>query len=63
LERFPEPELFVSACNAGLRVGSIEVEQRDRIEGRSTIHIFGALKMLFRFNVFVFGQLMRKLLP
>jgi len=63
LERFPEPEIFVSACNAGLRVGSIEIEQRDRIEGRSTIHFIGGLKMLFRFNVFVFGQLMRKLLP
>jgi hypothetical protein len=63
LERFPEPEIFVSACNSGLRVGSIEIEQRDRIEGRSTIHFIGGLKMLFRFNVFVFGQLMRKLLP
>ncbi len=63
LERFPEPEIFVSACNAGLRVGSIEIEQRDRIEGRSTIHVIGAFKMLFRFNVFVFGQLMRKLIP
>jgi len=63
MERFPEPELFISGCNAGLRVGSVEIEQQDRIEGRSTIHVIGALRMVFRFNVFVFGLLMRKLLP
>ena len=63
LERFPEPEMYVSACRADLRVGSVEVEQRDRVVARSTLQIVGALSMFFRFNVFVFGQLFRRRLP
>ena len=63
LERFPEPEMYISACRAGLRVRSIEVEQRDREVGRSTLQFFGATSMFFRFNVFVFGQLFRRWLP
>jgi hypothetical protein len=63
LERFSEPEMYVSACRAGLRVRSVEVEQRDRTEGRSTLHLLGAASMFFRFNVFVFGQLFRRWLP
>ena len=63
LERFPEPEMYVSACREGLRVGSVSVEQRDRTEGQSTLRFFGGASMFFRFNVFVFGQIFRRWLP
>jgi len=63
LERFLEPEMFISACAAGLRMGSLLIEQEDRLEGRSTINALAGMRMFFRFNVFVFGQLMRKNLP
>jgi glycosyltransferase involved in cell wall biosynthesis len=59
-ERFPEPELFVTACLEGLRVGSVEVEQRARTEGRSTVSWVAAVRMLFRFNLFAMGQLVRR---
>jgi len=63
LERFPESELYISACIAGLKVGSAPIEQLDRLEGRSTIHVVGGLRIFFRFNVFAFGQIVRKFLP
>ena len=63
LERFPEPEMYVSACRAGLRVRSVSVEQRNRTEGRSTLRLLGGASMFFRFNVFVVGQIFRKWFP
>lgn len=59
-ERFPEPELFISACRAGLSVREIPVQQRDREDGRTTLGVLAASALLFRFNVFallqVFGR-------
>lgn len=58
-ERFPEPEIFVSACRADLRVVSVLVEQLPRRTGRSTLGMFAALRMFFRFNVFAFNRILR----
>lgn len=63
LERFPEPEMYVTACRAGLRVRSVPVEQRQRVEGRSTIKVVGGIRMFFRFNVLAFGELFRRRRP
>lgn len=59
LERFPEPQIAITACRAGLRVVSVPVQQRPRGEGRSSINVTAALGMFFRFNVFALTELMR----
>jgi len=59
LERYPEPELFVAACLEGLTVVEVAIEQSPRREGVSTLNLFQALRMLYRFNMFVLGALLR----
>lgn len=59
-ERFPEPEIFISAYRLGLRVTSVPIEQRQRVEGRSRLGVLAGLRMFFRFNVFAVGQLLRR---
>lgn len=59
-ERFPEPEMFISAYRLGLRVTSVPVEQQRRTEGRSSLDVFASVLMFFRFNVFALGQLLRR---
>ena len=62
-ERFPEPEIFVSACRAGLRVASVQVEQRQRTHGISTLGIFAAMQMFFRFNVYALNEVLLRRRP
>jgi len=59
LERFPEPEMYVIACRARLRVVEVRVEQGPRLAGRSTLTVTHALRMLFRFNVFLLNELVQ----
>jgi glycosyltransferase involved in cell wall biosynthesis len=59
LERFPESQQIVIACREGLQVQEIEIEQNDRVQGRSTLTIGQALRMFYRFNIFVLNELMR----
>lgn len=58
-ERFPEPEMFVTACRAGLTVVEVEVQQRARVDGETSLRAFAALRMFFRFNVFAFNEVLR----
>jgi len=58
LERFPEPQMYVSACRMGLRVASVEVEQTPRESGASTLNPLRALAMFYRFNLFVIEWLL-----
>jgi hypothetical protein len=44
---------------ADLRVSEIPVEQRQRRSGRSSIRMSQALQILYRFNVFVLGEVLR----
>ena len=60
LERFPEPEIFTTACRSGLRVRTIKIQQLARQEGRSTLGIVYGLQMMFRFHVFAAGALLRR---
>jgi glycosyltransferase involved in cell wall biosynthesis len=60
LERFPEPQLFVLACRAGLRLREIPIKQFERRRGRTTLNMFGAIRMFYRFNVFVLGEMLRR---
>ena len=59
-ERYPEPELYVSAARAGARIASVMVHQHSRAVGRSTLGATSALRLLFRFNVFALGQFFRR---
>lgn len=60
LERFPEPQMFVLACRENLRVTEVSIEQKPRRMGRTTLGVMHALRMLYRFNVFVMGELLRR---
>lgn len=60
-ERFPEPELYVAACVANLKVTSVAVNQQVREDGRSTLDLIAAARMLFRFNIYAVGHLLRRI--
>ncbi|NQV81445.1 MAG: glycosyltransferase family 2 protein [Alphaproteobacteria bacterium] len=57
-ERFPEPQLFVLACRRGLRVREFEIQQLERSSGQSTLSGIQAMRMLWRFNIFVVNELL-----
>ncbi|MBT4711437.1 MAG: glycosyltransferase family 2 protein [Alphaproteobacteria bacterium] len=59
LERYPEPQLIVIACREGLRVRQVDIEQQERLQGRSTLGVVQAMRMFYRFNVFVINELIR----
>jgi len=60
LDRYPEPQIFILGCREGLRVEEIPIEQMERRDGTSTLNIVHALRLLYRFNIFVFGELLRR---
>ena len=60
LERYPEPEIFVTACRSGLRLATVPVRQLARAEGTSTLGFVAGIQMFFRFNVFALNELLRK---
>jgi hypothetical protein len=59
LERYPEPQMFILAARSGLRIQEVEVEQRPRRSGCSTLGLFSAARFFYRFNIFVLGELLR----
>lgn len=59
LERFPEPQLFILACREKLRVMELPIEQVEREFGASTLNFGQAAAMLYRFNMFVLGELLQ----
>jgi len=58
-ERFPEPQLFILACRENLRLTEVPIEQVEREFGTSTLNLIQAVAMLYRFNMFVLGELLR----
>jgi glycosyltransferase involved in cell wall biosynthesis len=59
LERFPEPQMYILACHHGLRVSEVSVEQQARKHGSSTITFGHALRIVYRFNIFVLSELLQ----
>jgi len=59
LDRYPEPQIFILGCREGLRVKEIPIEQMERNDGFSTLTIIRAFRLLYRFNVFILGELLR----
>jgi glycosyltransferase involved in cell wall biosynthesis len=58
LERFPEPQMYILASRNGLRVAEVRVEQMTRKHGASTITFGHALRIVYRFNIFVLSELL-----
>jgi glycosyltransferase involved in cell wall biosynthesis len=58
LERFPEPQMYILACRRGLRIREVSVEQMARKHGSSTITFGHALRIIYRFNIFVLSELL-----
>lgn len=59
-ERFPEPEIYISACRSGLKLSSIMIKQKPRTDGKTTLSLISAMRMFFGFNVFAFNELLRR---
>ncbi len=60
LERFPEPQMYILACRHGLRVTEVPVEQMERKHGSSTITFGHALRIVYRFNIFVLSEMLHR---
>ncbi|HJP21674.1 MAG TPA: glycosyltransferase family 2 protein [Alphaproteobacteria bacterium] len=60
LERYPEPQICALACRRGLRVAEVTIEQEPRRHGSSTLTLGQALRILYRFNIFVLSDLLQK---
>lgn len=58
LDRYPEPQFFVRAARAGLRLAPVMVDQKDRMFGKSTLNFTEAIKMIYRFNVLMLSELL-----
>ncbi|MDC0073393.1 glycosyltransferase family 2 protein [Alphaproteobacteria bacterium] len=61
LERYPEPEIMMLAARSKLIIKSVKVEQSDRIIGKSSISYFRGLLLLYRFNIFLIGELLERI--
>lgn len=59
LERFPEPQMYILACRHGLRVAEVSVDQMARKHGSSTITFGHALRIVYRFSIFVLSELLQ----
>jgi len=60
IERYPEPLFFIKACRYRLRVAEVGVEQNQRRFGQSSLTVFQALRMFYRFNMAVLTELLQK---
>ena len=58
LERYPEPQLYVVACSQGLRTSEVPVVQQDRQFGASTLNLIQGARMLYRFHMFLLGEVL-----
>lgn len=60
LERYPEPQMYILACRRGLKLKDVEVEQIAREHGESSIALNQALRIFYRFNIFVLAELLQR---
>jgi glycosyltransferase involved in cell wall biosynthesis len=60
LDRFPEPQIYVLAPRNGLVIASLEIEQSERRHGASTVTLSHAIRLFYRFNIFVLAELLQK---
>jgi len=60
LDRFPEPQIYILAPRNGLVVASMKMEQSERKYGTSTVTLGHAVRLFYRFNIFVLAELLQK---
>jgi len=58
-ERYPEPQMYVLACRRGLRLAEIAIEQLAREHGISSLTLGHAVRLTYRFSVFVLAELLQ----
>jgi glycosyltransferase involved in cell wall biosynthesis len=59
LERYPEPQIFLSAHILDITTSECEIRQRDREFGQSSINFFQALMLLSRFHILLLALLLQ----
>ncbi|MBD1141542.1 glycosyltransferase family 2 protein [Pelagibacterales bacterium SAG-MED32] len=59
LERFPEPQIYILLCNSNMKMVEINIMQKERVTNRTTLTFFHALRMFYRFNIFLLTELIR----
>jgi len=52
LDRFPEPQLMIIGAVKGCKIDEVSVIQNSRTEGKSSIGVLQALKLLYRVTVY-----------
>jgi glycosyltransferase involved in cell wall biosynthesis len=60
LERYPEPQIFLSSDRLKIRIVEFDIIQNEREYGRSTISIFQALLLLYRFHMLMLELILTK---
>jgi glycosyltransferase involved in cell wall biosynthesis len=59
LERYPEPQIFLSARSFDIKTAECMIKQNDREYGHSSINLFQAVMMLYRFHMLLLAQLLQ----
>jgi len=54
LERYPEPEIYIHLCRSSFFLKEIDIMQNKRITKHSTLNFIQAIRMFYRFNIFIF---------
>jgi glycosyltransferase involved in cell wall biosynthesis len=59
LERYPEPQMFIQACRAGIRVREVPIRQLARQHGDTTLNYLQGARMIYRISILVLSELLR----
>lgn len=57
LERFPEPQMLILAHVNGLRIAEVPITQSPRRQGKTTLSISQAARLIYRFSVFAAAEI------
>ena len=57
LERFPESQMLILAHTNGLRITEVPISQTQRIHGKTTLSIFQAVRLIYRFSIFAAAEI------
>jgi glycosyltransferase involved in cell wall biosynthesis len=60
LERYPEPQMFLSAQQFGIDMIECNINQNQRTYGQSSINILKAIVMLYRFHMLLLARILQK---
>jgi glycosyltransferase involved in cell wall biosynthesis len=60
LDRYPEPTIFLSANLFDIKIIECGINQNNREFGRSTINIYQAIMMLYRFHMLLLARVLQK---